>query len=647
MSWLISLVVAGVMFASDGNLPASVSYNFGESKPSAEKVVKADETERFEQTYPLSATGKVGVSNVNGSIAVEVWDRNEVKLEYVKTADTKENLAQVEIKIDARQDAFSVETDYGDSKRGNFGERKNYGKLQVEYHLIVPRNAILDEIETVNGSVSVAGAENSTKASAVNGQVKANNLRGTANLSTVNGTVEADFDELAAGSRISLNTVNGGANLIIPSDANATVKADTVNGNIVNDFGLPVRKGEYVGRDLYGKIGSGGAQIRLNSVNGGLSIKRKNDGKNLNPATNLLTAKNRDDWNDGEDIGNNSDTKSPGTPRTPRTPRTPKTPQTPNGNYEINKSIGESLKNSAREIERIKPQLEKMRQDALKQAAVINSPEMQARIKEAQARSKEMMARMPETFWMVGSPSIEEKSESFAVKGTPKITVEAGNYAVSVRGWDKPEVRYALTRFSKNQFQTPLVVQATQNGSDVNIKAANSEPNKDFFIESNRVRIEIFVPQKSNLKITTGGEIRLEGVSGEIDLSGAGETVNIRDSGGTLRAGTDGGRIRVIGFRGTVDAKTIDGAMNFEGDFQNLAAQTADGTIVLTLPENANANIESNQKDIQTDGLTLNYLGNGKGVPTWKIGSGGSNYRLYATADGKIIVRSAAALKAN
>ena len=96
--------------------------------------------------------------------------------------------------------------------------------------------------------------------------------------------------------------MNGTVSLIVPSDVNATIKADSLNGNITNDFGLPVRKGQYVGRDLYGRVGSGEAQIRLNSVNGKLSIGRKNDGHTPNPATKLLQNKKADeDWDDDPD----------------------------------------------------------------------------------------------------------------------------------------------------------------------------------------------------------------------------------------------------------------------------------------------------------------------------------------------------------
>jgi DUF4097 and DUF4098 domain-containing protein YvlB len=657
MSWLISLVVAGLVFASEGNSPVTASYNFTESKSSVVKTNQLDETERFSQTYPLSANGRVSVSNVNGSVTVDTWDRNEVKLEYVKTAEDRDKLSTFEVKIDSRADSFRVETVFEQYRLENMDRSRNYGKAEVQYTLTVPRNAVLNGIETVNGSVSISNATNSTKASSVNGQVRGINLRGAANLTTVNGSLEADFDQLQTGSRISLNTVNGQANLVIPSDANATVRADTVNGSIVNDFGLPVRKGEYVGRDLYGKIGSGDVQIRMNSVNGTLSVRRKKDGKNVNPATNLLSTKNEDNWVDGKDAERGHGVRAPRPPRPPRPARLPNIP-TPAviDNEELNKSIQEGMKEAQKEIEKIRPELEKLNIEGFKNAvAAVKMEEMQAQLNAAQDRYREAFARMPDMSWTIGSPSIEEKSDSFTVKNTPKVTIEAGNSDVSVRGWDKQEVRYSITRFSKFRSQTPLDLRATQNGSDVNIKFAgagsknknNKETtvNKFFFDEGNRIRIEVFVPKKSNLKIITGGEIRLENVSGDVDLQGADESINIRDVDGKLNAQTSDGKIRVIGFKGEINTRTSSGATNLEGDFRSLSARTVDGTIVLTLPEDANANIESNRKDIVGEGFSLVHQGDGKSTSTWKIGSGGEKHLLYATADGRVVVRNAKQLQ--
>ncbi len=321
--------------------------------------------------------------------------------------------------------SFTVETDYDNWNRRGSGGTRNYGKLQVEYHLTVPRNAVLNEIAAVNGSISVTGATNVTKASAVNGEVRATNLRGTANLSTVNGKVVADFDQLQAGGKISLETVNGTVDLMIPSDANATIKADTVNGKISNDFGLPIRKGEYVGSNLYGKLGSGDARIHLNSVNGALSVRRKNDGKNLVPAVNLLNIKTEEDWDieDGED---NSNIRSPKPPKAPKSPNAPNAPNAPNiplppafsGNYNeaIRKTVEDAMEKAEREMEQMGPEFEESYKEALRQARKYNSAEMQARLKELEFRYKDALAQSAANELFYGRLARHRKKKRFVCR---------------------------------------------------------------------------------------------------------------------------------------------------------------------------------------------------------------------------------------
>ena len=620
MSWLYTIILAGLMFSSESTLPVHTNYGYAESN--IKNVVRLDETERFEQTYPLNANGRVSVSNVNGSITVDTWNRNEVKLEAVKIAENKDRFSEVEIKIDARQDSFSVETDYDNMRRGE--RNRNNSNLRVEFHLTVPQTAVLNEIETVNGSVTISNASNSTKASTVNGEVHAINLRGTASLSTVNGTVEANFDQLQAGSKISLDTVNGQANLTIPSDANATLKADTLNGSINNDFGLPIRKGQYVGRNLYGRIGSGDVQIRLNSVNGGLTIRRKNDGRNPNRAVDLLPQKSSDDLDGNDDDDDDSSVIN---------------------TKKLNKNIDKSLKESQKEMIKIKPELDKLKIEAIQTPVVtIDTEKLNAQIKEAQLEAqlqqKEVMMRMREANWMAGSPVIERKSDSFTVKGTPKVTIEANKCAVSVRGWDKQEVQYSVIKIGKRRNQTPLNVQTNQTGTDVNIKVVNDDDSPRF-LEANTIRLEVFVPKKSNLKVSTDNEIRLEGVSGEIELNGQDGAINVRDSDGKLRLVAADGRIRVLGFKGEVFAQTAQGDLNLEGNFQKLFAGTEDGTIILTLPENVNANLTANG-EIASEGFNLIK----EDENNWRIGKGGAGYQLQ-TADGNIFVRSSGTLRTN
>ncbi len=639
MSWLISLVLAGMVFSNDATVPVQQN-NYTNTE--ATKIVRMDETERFEQTYPLSANGRVSVSNVNGSITIDTWDRNEVKLEAVKNAGEKSKLTEVEIQIDAQKDYLKVETNY-DSWKSDGGNRgwKNYGRLTVEYHLTVPKNAVLDEIETVNGSVNINNSNNSTKASAVNGEVIANNLRGTANLSTVNGTVEANFDQLQSSSRITLDTVNGTVNLTIPSDANATVKADTVNGKIVNDFGLPVRKGQYVGKDLYGKIGSGEVQISLNSVNGGLNIKRKNDGKNVNPATNLLPQKNKeDDEKDWDDSDDNSDDNS--------------SVNVSKMNKDIDKSVKESQKDAAKQMKNAQKEMADAQKEMDKirpELAKINTAEIQAQIDESMKLQRETMARLAEANFLPGAPVIEKKDDTFTVKGTPKVSVDAKNCAVSVRGWDRQEVQYSVTRISKRRTQKTLDMTVDHSDSEVKIRVngGKDSSNQDYFGDAERVRVEVFVPKKSNLWIRTDREIRLENVSGEIDLKGADESINVRDVDGKLKIASADGRIRVIGFKGEIESQTADGDMNLEGDFRKITATTGDGNIILNLPDDASATIRANTESVDVAGIApskITTVDVSEESSVWRIGNGSANYN-FTVADGKVYIRSANILKAN
>ena len=43
--------------------------------------------ETFDKTYPLSPGGAFALQNVNGTVEISGWDRNEVQIHAVKTAE--------------------------------------------------------------------------------------------------------------------------------------------------------------------------------------------------------------------------------------------------------------------------------------------------------------------------------------------------------------------------------------------------------------------------------------------------------------------------------------------------------------------------------------------------------------------------------
>ncbi len=635
MNWIYTMMFAGLMLAGNMDeihLNHRNSHSGERQNLNTEKNVKLEETEKFAQSYPFDTNGTVSVSNVNGSITIEASDDPQIKLEVVKIGDSRETLADVEVKIEARQNTFRLETDYGGWKKGG-NNWINHRKLEVNVvniRMTVPRTAALNEIETVNGSVTVADFTGYTKISAVNGDVRATNLRGNSNLSTVNGKVEADFQTLEAVQKISLETVNGQVHLTMPTDADATLRADTLNGEITNDFGLLVRKGQYVGKDLYGKLGSGATGIKLSSVNGELSVKHRADGKNLRPATNLLNRQNseqEDETADNQEFASASELA--GAKRQAA---------------ELMKQQKKALEQAQKEMRNQRLPTDYAALQALEQAKnAVDSPEARKAMFEAMKIQRETAVR-DGYFDFVNNPAtkIEKKSETFAVKGTPKITVNAGGGAVSVRGWDRAEVAYSLKRISKTGGQKPIDYTVNHSDSAVSLVVGKAASNNNYqYLEgTGKIQIEIFVPRKADLKIVTDGQIRLEGVTGNLDLSGDGEAINVRDAGGKLKVVSENGLVRIIGFDGELKIETDEGNAYLEGDFSRLDAVSGNGEIVLTLPENANAEIESNQNSLVFKGIKPATAAKTSESTSWKIGQGGVKYRLFNENEGRITVQS-------
>jgi hypothetical protein len=631
MSWLYTIVFAGMMMSHSADpVQVPVAPADLDTRIAATRSVQQNETERIEKSFPLSANGRVSVSNVNGSINVIAWDRNEVKLVAVKTAETKERLADIDIKIDARPDYFSVETDYGQDrgwKTDSDRQWRNNNNVTVEYEITVPRGAILNEIETVNGSATVNDFSNFVKVSAVNGTVRAGNLRGTADLSTVNGEVVADFDRLATGSKIALETVNGRVNLTIPSDSNATLRAESLNGAITNDFGLENRKGKYVGNSMHGRLGNGDVSIKLESVNGQLAVKRKNDGRPLSPATNLLPPKGSDDDGDGNiDVGNLKQM-----------------------NRDIDRSVRDSqrkaLQDAQKEMAKVKVDIPKISIDELKSIETsVDTKEIQRAVEESFSQQRAALAGLRDANFLTGVPRVETKGNSFPVKGSPKVTIDAKGCAVHVKGWDNAEVKYSVSQVRGGMPISSPTVTENHTDSTISIKVIESDradvPGPSFGNSSITV-IEVLVPRKSNLKIISDREIRLDGVSGDLEITGGDEPVNVRDSDGSLNISNSDGRVRVIGFDGDVTARTADGDVYLEGKFTKLNAKAGSGSFTVTLPAEANADISSNA-EVQAQGFDLSERGNNK----WRLGSGGFNY-LFDVLDGSVTLRNSSLLKAN
>jgi DUF4097 and DUF4098 domain-containing protein YvlB len=247
-------VVLSVVLATAGWVAAGSEY---------EEIV--------DRSYPLDAGGIVALENVNGDVSIEIWESAEVRMYAVKRSSSQDLLDRLEIEVSTERNAVRIDTQYpsmrhSDHERGSF--------MKVEYTLTVPRTARLDDIDLVNGNLTVVGVEGGVSVATVNGNIDIRDCAGDAEISTVNGAIEARVDRLGHGDRLDMETVNGRLDLYLASSIDADVAAESVNGKLRNDFGIEVHKGKYVGSDFRGSVGGGGAKVELETVNGSINVHR-------------------------------------------------------------------------------------------------------------------------------------------------------------------------------------------------------------------------------------------------------------------------------------------------------------------------------------------------------------------------------------
>lgn len=230
-------------------------------------VGSAKVTEKFAQTYALDANGTIQLENVNGSVEIVAWDRNEVSLEAEKSARNEEGLARMQLRIQSDNRRLAIKTEY--EKKWRFWENMN---AQVHYKLMVPAGVALDQIEVVNADIRVKDVRGAVHLESVNGGIEAEGIAGPGSFETVNGTIRVSYAAMPEGGRISLDTVNGTCKLALPADAAFDFDADTVNGRIHCDFPITLRDSGK--REMHGSVAGGGTRVSLESVNGSLTVER-------------------------------------------------------------------------------------------------------------------------------------------------------------------------------------------------------------------------------------------------------------------------------------------------------------------------------------------------------------------------------------
>ncbi len=258
----------------------------------------------------------IEVSNVQGSVEVAAWDRNEVELVAVLESDKDE------IEFEASSRMVRIEVDRPD---GKYGRDNSEARLKLR----VPAGAVLvadtvsaditvsgvrgeQELESVSGNVGTQAFDAPVKTASVSGDVtvtgnggkapvRTENVSGTATVTGVRGSFEGEVvsgeihatiaaaedievnsvsgditidADLAQSARVEMESVSGTIDFRIKPPVNADFDLESFSGDIDVCFGPKARQTSKFtpGTELSFSQGNGGARIELQTLSGEIRI---------------------------------------------------------------------------------------------------------------------------------------------------------------------------------------------------------------------------------------------------------------------------------------------------------------------------------------------------------------------------------------
>lgn len=236
----------------------------------------AQQTDTFTWQGEIEAGRTLEVRGINGKIEARPGTGRTVRVEAVKKTRSG-SLADLDVDVRRTSEGIEICGVYPleDGGTTNACERGRHGSMRdhtsIDFVVHVPSGVRFDG-STVNGSIVTGDLGGDVRVSTVNGGIEVSGS-GEVEAHTVNGAIEATTGVASWDGDLEFQTVNGSITVTLPANVNARVAAKTVNGGIETDFPLTVQ-GRWGPRKMEGTIGQGGGRLELETVNGGITLRR-------------------------------------------------------------------------------------------------------------------------------------------------------------------------------------------------------------------------------------------------------------------------------------------------------------------------------------------------------------------------------------
>jgi hypothetical protein len=253
--------------------------------------------------------------------------------------------------------------------------------------------------------------------------------------------------------------------------------------------------------------------------------------------------------------------------------------------------------------------------------------------------------------------------------GDLALTVETFDGAISVRSWDRNEVRAEIVRRANDTERAEaLTVDVSIDGNRIAIEAPSPPAGRPEVVigpwTSESVSFVLTVPRElASLRARSeDGRIDVDGVAGTIELESDDGAVTGAGLQGDIVVRTSDGSIQLADVDGRLAARTSDGSVRLDGRFDGLTVDTSDGSVQvavvdgsvmqddwsistsdgsirLSLPASFDAAIEARTGDgrIRVEGVGADTGDERRRELRATLGDGGRRLRLQS-GDGSITV---------
>lgn len=299
-SFMLFLLVTGPVNSAFSFFSNSWDFSFF-SFPGKQKT---ELREIIEKEAAVNLSPCICLENDQGSITIIGWSKPAIKIGAIKRASSSKELKKVEPVITIEKDNVAIIT----KRSGSSSASIDYSVyLPVGAHITIANKSgsiVIDNLhgsitaETTSGAIDLQNVSGIIDVMATSGSIEMNadaakkatitsrTSSGAIEIKGASGNVEAatkagsifiDHAKLCSDTVIDATTKSGAITLVIPEKSEGCLNLSTDVGKIYSQFSdsqLIEKKG-WVGQEIIGKIGAGGAAINLATKSGSIHLLHK------------------------------------------------------------------------------------------------------------------------------------------------------------------------------------------------------------------------------------------------------------------------------------------------------------------------------------------------------------------------------------